>query len=77
LYVQGITESEWLARSRQPMRPPMPWFNLRDMTDEDLIAVYRFTRSLGPTGEQVPLATGPDETVKTAFIEFVPQQPPR
>ena len=30
LYVQNMTEAQWLARVRQPMRPPMPWFNLRD-----------------------------------------------
>src|SRR5262245_3402902 len=38
LYVQTLSEAQWLARVRQPMRPPMPWFNLRDMTDADLVA---------------------------------------
>lgn len=74
LYVQDIDESEWLTRVRRPMRPPMPWFSLRDMTDEDLIAVYRFTRSLGAAGERMPVAAGPQETVETAFIDFVPKR---
>ena len=39
---------------RQPARPPMPWFASRDMTDEDLTAMYHFIRSLGPTGTAVP-----------------------
>ena len=50
LYAQNMTEAQWLARVRQPMRPPMPWFNLREMTDDDLIAIYRFIRALGPAG---------------------------
>src|SRR5689334_19355477 len=25
LYVQNLTEAQWLVRVRQPMRPPMPW----------------------------------------------------
>ena len=36
LKAQELTEAEWLQRVRQPMRPPMPWFNLRQMTDADL-----------------------------------------
>src|SRR5574339_531271 len=54
LYVQGISEAQWLARVRQPMRPPMPWFNLREMTDADLVAIYRFIRALGPLVEAAP-----------------------
>lgn len=76
-YVQGLSESDWLARVRQPMRPPMPWFNLRDMSDDDLVAVYRFIRTLGPAGEPAPMPTGPEEPARTAYIEFVPRQPVR
>jgi mono/diheme cytochrome c family protein len=74
-YVQQLDETDWLARVRQPMRPPMPWFNLRDMTDDDLLAIYRFIRALGPAGEPAPTATGPEQPVRTAYIEFVPQEP--
>jgi mono/diheme cytochrome c family protein len=73
--VQDLSEADWLTRVRQPMRPPMPWFNLRDMTDDDLVAIYRFIRSLGPAGEAAPMAMGPGEPVKTAYIEFVPKDP--
>lgn len=77
LYVQNLTEAQWVARVRQPMRPPMPWFNLRDMSDTDLIAMYRFMRSLGPAGEPAPASVGPGVAVNTPYIEFVPKNLPK
>ena len=38
----------------RPLLPPMPWFNYREMTDEDLAAVYAYTRTLKPIKNQVP-----------------------
>jgi mono/diheme cytochrome c family protein len=77
LYVQGMSEAQWIARVRQPMRPPMPWFNLRDMSDADLTAVYRFVRSLGARGEPAPAPVAPGTAVNTPFIEFVPKNLPK
>ena len=76
LYVQNMSESQWLARVRKPMSPPMPWFNMRDMTDSDLIAMYRFIRALGPAGEPAPRAAAPGEKVATPYIEFAPKNLP-
>lgn len=76
LYFASLTEQEWLARARQPMLPPMPWFGLRDMSDDDLLAIYRFTRSLGAAGEKVPMASGPGQQVNTPYIEFFPKNLP-
>jgi mono/diheme cytochrome c family protein len=76
LYVQNLTEAQWLARVRQPMRPPMPWFNLRDMNDRDLVAMYRFIRVLGPVGEPAPAPAAPGAVVTTPYIEFVPKNLP-
>jgi hypothetical protein len=53
------------------MRPPMPWFNLREMTDEDLVAMYRYLRALGPAGAPAPAGAGPGMAVETPYIEFV------
>jgi len=77
LYVRNMSEAQWLARVRQPMRPPMPWFNLRAMDDADLIAIYRFIRALGPAGQPAPAAAGPGEVVTTPYIDFVPKNLPR
>ena len=77
LYVQSLSEAQWLARVRQPMRPPMPWFNLREMTDADLVAMYRFIRALGPVGEPAPAAAAPGVPVKTPYFDFVPKNLPQ
>jgi len=77
LYVQGLTEAEWIERVRQPMRPPMPWFNLREMSNDDLVALYLFIRSLGPAGEPAPTAVEPGVAVTTPYIEFVPKNLPK
>ncbi len=77
LLVQDMTEAQWLARVRQPMRPPMPWFNLRDMNDRDLIALYRFIRDLGPAGKPAPRAAEPGVAVDTPYFEFMPKVPPK
>lgn len=76
LYVANMDEQQWLARARLPMLPPMPWFALRDMTDEDLLAIYHFVRSLGPAGEPMPAAGAPDQPVNTPYYEFVPKNLP-
>lgn len=77
LKVQGMTQAEWLKRVRTPMLPPMPWFNLRDMKDSDLIAMYRFIRALGPAGEPAPTTAAPGVAVTTPYIEFVPKNLPK
>jgi len=77
IVVQGMTEAQWVERARQPMRPPMPWFSLRDMTDADLIALYRFIRSLGPAGAPAPIAAAPGVPVSTPYFEFVPKNLPK
>jgi len=37
----------------RPLNPPMPWFNYRHMTDEDLAAVFAYTRTLKPIHNEV------------------------
>lgn len=72
-----MTEKQWMARARTELRPPMPWFALRDMSDADLRAVYRYVNSLGPKGEPAPAYAGPDQKVATPYIVFVPQNLPK
>ncbi len=76
LSLQKMTESQWIAYARVPRLPPMPWYSLRDMSDEDLRAVYAFIRAMGPTGTPSPAPVGPDAVVTTPFIRFVPQNLP-
>lgn len=77
LTLQNLTEQDWLQRARQPLRPPMPWFSLRDMTDDDLRAVYAYIRQLGPKGQPAPAFAAPGQAVSTPYIEFIPKNLPR
>jgi mono/diheme cytochrome c family protein len=77
LAVDRMTEAQFLARARSEMRPPMPWFNLRAMTDDDLRAMYRYVRSLGPKGAPAPSYAAPGVKVATPYIVFVPQNLPQ
>ena len=38
----------------RPLLPPMPWFNYREMTDDDLEAVFTYLRTIKPTRNEVP-----------------------
>jgi mono/diheme cytochrome c family protein len=75
LTVQKLTEPQWLVFARAPRRPPMPWFALRDMTDEDLRALYRFMRSMGPAGVPAPQPAAPGVEVNTPYVLMAPQNP--
>jgi mono/diheme cytochrome c family protein len=70
LAFQELSLEQWLQRARLPMRPPMPWFSLREMTDEDLTAIYYFVRSLGPAGVAAPPYAPPGEPVHTPVVKF-------
>jgi len=73
LTLNALTEDQWVTFARVPRRPPMPWFNLRDMSDNDLRAMYRFIRELGPKGQRAPAAAAPGVAVDTPVIVFEPK----
>ncbi|OQW31776.1 MAG: cytochrome C [Nitrospira sp. SG-bin1] len=71
LYMHNLSEDQWIKVSRSvEFRPPMPWFVLRVMTEQDLRAIYRFIRNLGPAGEPAPAYVPPDQEPRGAFILF-------
>ncbi|MFO0697792.1 MAG: hypothetical protein U0236_01070 [Nitrospira sp.] len=71
LYMQNLTEDQWIKVSRSvELRPPMPWFVLREIKEQDLRAIYRFIRHLGPAGEPAPAYVPPDQEPKQPFILF-------
>jgi hypothetical protein len=60
-FVNALTEDQWFTVTRAlRARPPMPWFNLKAMHDEDLKALYRFIRYLGPVSPPAPAYLPPD-----------------
>ncbi|GAA3539518.1 hypothetical protein [Zobellella aerophila] len=71
LYMQGLSADDWLrlAKTKQ-LRPPMPWFALRDMTEADLLAIYSLIRHLGPTGEPAPAYVPPGQEPTEPLVRF-------
>lgn len=75
LSMSRLSEAQWMAMARAERLPPMPWFSLARMNDEDLRAIHAFVQSLGPKGEPAPLALQPGEPVTTPVIVFEPKAP--
>lgn len=70
-YMQTISEEQWLAQAKtRQYRPPMPWFALRDMSEDDLRAIYRFTKHLGAAGAPAPAYLTPEQMPEGPFVQF-------
>jgi mono/diheme cytochrome c family protein len=76
LLMQNLSEEQWLDFARSlKTRPPMPWFNLNRMKDDDLRAIYRYTRYLGAGGSPAPAYVPPGQEPNPPFAVF-PAPPP-
>ena len=71
LYFQDLTEEQWVKKGKSlTARPPMPWFNVRDMTSADLRALYRYVRQLGPAGKPAPDYVPPERKPSGPVVTF-------
>lgn len=71
LYFSRMTEDQWLSVARQlRSRPPMPYFNVAAMTDEDLRSLYRFVRILEPLGKPAPAYLSPEKEPPQPYVQF-------
>ncbi|MGB5707411.1 MAG: hypothetical protein WBM41_11300 [Arenicellales bacterium] len=76
LLINAMSEEQWLEVAKTlKTRPPMPWFNLNLMHNDDLKAIYHFVDSLGPAGEPAPNYLPPDQEPNPPFATF-PAPPP-
>ena len=65
------TEASWLTTARSfKARPPMPWFNVHAMSEQDLRAFYHYVRSLGPAGNPAPSYLPPGQRPTGPAIQF-------
>lgn len=72
LFMTRLGEDQWVDYARSvELRPPMPWFGLREMHDSDLRSLYRFVRSLGAAGEPAPAYLPPGQTPQGVYVQFV------
>jgi len=75
--IADLAEDQWVAMVRSlRARPPMPWFGLNAMKDEDLRAIYQYVRHLGPGGGPVPAFVPPDQEPGPPYALF-PSPPPQ
>lgn len=71
LIVADMSEAQWLTMAKSlKARPPMPWFNLNEMKDEDLKALYQYIRHLGPAGERAPAYVPPGQEPNPPYALF-------
>ena len=71
------TEDEWVNYLKTiETRPPMPWFNVRQLAETDMRSLYQYITSLGEPGEPAPEFVPPDGTPKTPYVVLAPPQMP-
>jgi len=75
LLVKDMSANQFVKFARGEFRPPMPWFNLRAMTDHDVKAIYAYLKYLGPAGQPAPQYVPPDKTPGGPFVQF--PEPPK
>lgn len=77
LYVQHMPEEQWVELVHtQPMKPPMPYWSLRALSDHDARAIYRFIKHLGPKGRPVPFDLPPGVVPRTNYYSMDLMWPP-
>ena len=71
LRAQEWTEDQWveILRTRK-QRDPMPWIAVNQMSESDSRAFYQFLRNLGPYGEHMPAAIGPDQPITEPYVSL-------
>jgi mono/diheme cytochrome c family protein len=71
LLMQGMSREQWIAHARKmEPRPPMPWFNVRAMTEQDLGAIHAYIRHLGPAGTPAPAYVPPGRVPNGPAVRF-------
>lgn len=71
LLMHNLTEQQWVSMAKAlKTRPPMPWFNLNQMAEEDLRAVYRYVSHLGPAGQPAPAFVPPGQEPQPPYAVF-------
>jgi cytochrome c553 len=53
MFIRALREGKHMGQSR-PILPPMPWQTFRNLSDEDLKAIFAFLRSLPAVTNHVP-----------------------
>ena len=69
--VDSLSSEQWVALTKTlKARPPMPWFNLNALNEQDSLAMYEYIRHLGPAGAPAPAYVPPDQSPKTPYSDL-------
>jgi len=59
-FFTAIREGKWKGmKNNRDLLPPMPWQDFRNLTDNELSAVFAYLKSIKPIQNVVPPATPP------------------
>ena len=71
LYVAGMTQEQWLKHtSTMQPRPPMPWFNVQAMSEQDRKAIFQYLKAMGPAGQPAPAWVPPGKEPPQPYARF-------
>lgn len=72
LRMQQLSEAQWMEYSANlRTRPIMPDFAVRDMSEDDRRAIYRFVHALGAAGQPAPEALPPGTPPPAPYFGMV------
>ena len=63
MFIDTLRNGRHMANGR-PLLPPMPWQAFKEMTDDDLKAVYAYLRSIPAVSNRVPDNVPPPEAAR-------------
>ena len=71
LMLNDISEEDWLVLARKMRQSsPMSWVKLPKVTEQDLRAVYRYVKYLGPKGSPAPGRLPAGVIPTTEYLDF-------
>jgi cytochrome c553 len=77
LTAQRYSEDEWVQFAKTfKTLPPMPYYNVHEMTETDLRSLYQYIKSLGPAGDPAPAAQPPGEKPTHPYTVSAPPTMP-
>lgn len=64
IFMKAMRTGKHMGYGR-PILPPMPWFSVKVLTDEDIKSVFAYLKSLPPVSNKVPDPIPPNRVAQT------------
>lgn len=76
--VSTMSEDDWVDYAKTfQVGPPMPWFNVHELTELESRSLYLYIKSLGDPGDPAPADLPPGAKITTPYSVFAPPNPPQ